>query len=76
MRAVVIIVVILLVLVLLGWLKFSTNDGNPAIQLDTQEIQDDTNRAVEGVKGAAEKVDEQIDIEVRRKPEADESATE
>jgi hypothetical protein len=67
MRAVIVIVVIVLVLGLVGWLKFSSPDGDPILRVDTDKIKQDTSELVEKAKdvvdGTAENVDANIDLE-------------
>lgn len=56
MRALVIAIVVVLVLALLGWLRFSTPDGKPTMQIDTQEMQEDSGEIVEQGKAAVENI--------------------
>ncbi len=74
MRAVLVIVVILIVLGLVGWLRFGSPDGDPAISVDSQKVRQDTSaivektkevtrNAVNGLDTAAENIDASIDRE-------------
>ncbi|MFG0263184.1 MAG: hypothetical protein ACF788_12400 [Novipirellula sp. JB048] len=68
MRAVIIIVVLVLVFVLIGWIRFGSLDGDPAVRVDTEKVKQDTSEMVEtskrAVDGAARKIDASIDREV------------
>lgn len=65
MRALIAIVLLMLVLGLIGWLRFSSPDGNPTIQVDTEKVKQDTAEIVEkskqAVDTAAKKIDANID---------------
>lgn len=52
MRAVIIIAFLILVLVAVGWIRFFSPDGNPAVQVDTDKVQEDTSTFVEESKRA------------------------
>lgn len=66
MRALIAIVVIVLVLLLIGWLRFSTPDGDPTIQMDTDKMKQDTSAIVDETKDAAEEISESVDEDVKR----------
>ncbi|MEZ6137675.1 MAG: hypothetical protein R3C53_22540 [Pirellulaceae bacterium] len=61
MRAVIAIAVILLILGFVGWLQFSSSDGDPTIRVDTDKIQQDTSEVVDKTKEAFEGMAEQVD---------------
>ncbi len=64
MRTVLVIGVIVVVLLLVGWLRFGTSDGNPTIQVDTDKVKQDTSAVVESAKDAIEEVDRRVDVDV------------
>ena len=68
MRAVVAIVLLLLVLGFVGWVQFSSPNGDPTIRVDTEKIKQDTSEIIEKTKetvdGAAEKIHASIDEEL------------
>lgn len=75
MRAIIVIAVIVLVLGLVGWLRFSSPDGDPTIRVDTEKVRQDTSAIVEkskeAVDGAARSIDraaENVDASVDREP--------
>jgi hypothetical protein len=47
MRALILIAAIVLVLALVGWVTFSRDDGRTSINLETQEIRQDTKQMLE-----------------------------
>ncbi len=61
MRAVIIVAFLILILVAIGWLRFFSPDGDPAVQIDTDKVQEDTSAFVEESKrivgDAAEAID-------------------
>ena len=65
MRALAVIAVIVLLLSIVGWLKFSSPDGNPTIRVDRNKIEHDTavmvDESKEALDQAAQKVDASID---------------
>jgi hypothetical protein len=58
MRALILIVALVLVLALVGWVTFSRDDGRTSINLETQEIRQDTqdilDRGSEALKQAGD----------------------
>jgi hypothetical protein len=62
MKAFLILLALLLVLVVAGWLTFGRTDGKPAVILETEQIQQDTEEATEKGKellhDATQKVEE------------------
>ncbi len=61
MRAIVVVVVLLFILVLVGWLRLSSQDGNPSIQLETDKVKEDTATIVEKSKQAIDNATETSD---------------
>jgi hypothetical protein len=61
MRALIVLIVVILVLVLAGWISFSKSSDRSSINLETQQIQKDTDRAMESgsnlLRNAGEAVD-------------------
>ncbi|MCC9655059.1 hypothetical protein [Rhodopirellula halodulae] len=75
MRAFIFIAAIVLVLVVLGWLRFTSDDGDPTVRVDTDKVRQDTSSLVETSKdaadGAAQTIDraaESIDASIDREP--------
>ncbi|QDS94475.1 hypothetical protein FF011L_32540 [Roseimaritima multifibrata] len=68
MRAIIVVAIVVLVLALVGWIQFSSPDGNPTIQIDTEKVKEDTSTLVEKAKGAAEEVDRRVDVDVDTSP--------
>lgn len=75
MRGVIVVVVVVLVLALLGWLRFSSPSGDPAVRIDTAEIQEDTGEIAEQGRAAINRMHAEIqdDEEVRPDPPRDAS---
>lgn len=76
MRALLVAVVVVIVLALLGWLRFGTPDGNPTLQIDTEEIREDSGEIVEQGKAAVENIhaevqEEEAEERVRNSPNRD-----
>lgn len=69
MRALLVIVVIALVLVFVGWLKFSSPDGNPTLQVDTDKVKHDTQHIVEGTKDVVHEATEDVDHAIEHEPD-------
>lgn len=57
MRAVLILVVIALLMVLAGWLTFAKNGSQTSINIETQKIEHDTDRAIQRGKEVLQKVE-------------------
>lgn len=68
MRALIVIAVIVLILGLVGWLQFSSPDGDPTIRVDTDRIKQDTSEIVEKTKDAVDRTVEKIDASIDREP--------
>lgn len=67
MRTLIAVTVIVLILVFVGWLKFGSQDGNPGVSVDTGKVRRDTEAVVESVEGAAQEIDDRVDIEIKDK---------
>lgn len=67
MRVLIVICVILLVLAVIGWLRFSSDSGDPTIRLDTEKIQTDSSEMMrqsrQAIDSAAREIDASIDAE-------------
>jgi predicted PurR-regulated permease PerM len=64
MRAVIVVAVLLLILgliVLVGWVGFSSPDGDPTLRVDTDKVQRDTSAIVENAKEVANEAAVNID---------------
>ncbi len=68
MRAVIVVVLLAFVLGLIGWLRFSSPDGNPTIQVDTDKVKHDTEQIVEKSKQAIEAATDRVDATVDPEP--------
>lgn len=62
MRTLIAVVVLVVVFALIGWLRFGTTNDNPAVEIDTDKVRDDTSAVIEKSKqaigGAADKMKE------------------
>lgn len=47
MKAVLVVAAILALLFCLGWMSFASNDGNPSVTIDTEQVKEDTATAVQ-----------------------------
>ncbi|WP_404305396.1 hypothetical protein [Neorhodopirellula lusitana] len=63
MRTLIIAGVIIVVLVLVGWLRFSSPEGDPTIRVDTDRVKQDTSNIVEKAKDAASEVERRADYD-------------
>ena len=61
MRALIFIVAIVLILALIGWISFSRTPGQSSINLETQKIQQDTDRALESGSKLLREASEAVD---------------
>jgi hypothetical protein len=61
MRAIVFLAFVVLILALIGWVSFSKDAERSSINLETQEIKEDTQKAMESGAQLLEKAGEQID---------------
>ncbi|WP_182868177.1 hypothetical protein [Stieleria mannarensis] len=69
MRAVIGIVVLLLVLAWVGWVQFSSPDGDPTLRVDSDKVRQDTAEIVEKSKHVVERAAEEIDENLESEPE-------
>ena len=65
MKALLIAVAILVLLFVAGWWSFNLYDGGASINVETEEIREDTSEMVDGGRRAVEEIDERVDVEVR-----------
>ena len=68
MRAILILVFVVVILALVGWVTFSRDGDRTSINIETQEIKDDSRKMIESGKSFIEKAEEKIDETIR--PEA------
>jgi cytoskeletal protein RodZ len=61
MRALILLVVVILVLALAGWISFSKSPDRSSINLETQQIQQDTDRALESGSNLLREAGEAVD---------------
>lgn len=61
MRALLVIVIIVLLLVILGWLRFSSPDGNPTLQVDTEQMQQHADQVVDSTQQAADEASREVE---------------
>ena len=61
MRALIFVVAIVLILALVGWISFSSTPGQSSINLETQKIQQDTDRALESGSELLRKAGDAVD---------------
>ena len=73
MRAILAIVLLLIVLGFVGWLQFSTTDGDPTIRVNTEKVKQDTSEIIDKSKNLIDNAAEDIDQAV--KSDADGNAT-
>ena len=70
MRAIAVVIVIVLILVAIGWLQFSSPNGDPTIRVDTEKVSSDTSAVIEQSKQAVDRAAEKIDASIDREPVA------
>jgi hypothetical protein len=58
MRALILLVAIVVVLALLGWVTFNRGDGRASINLETQEIREDTRQVLQSGSEALDRAGE------------------
>ncbi len=61
MRALIFIVAIVLILALVGWISFSKTPGQSSINIETQKIQQDTDRALESGSNLLREASDAVD---------------
>lgn len=72
MRALIAIAIVVLILALVGWISFSFSDGRSSINLETEEIKQDTQKALESGSDLLKKVETELE---ETRSQADEPAT-
>lgn len=68
MRVLAVIVVIVLILAAVGWLQFSSLDGEPTVRFDTEKARQDTSEVIDQSKQAIDRAAEKIDASIDRDP--------
>ena len=56
MRALLIILGILVILVIIGWIRFSNDGGDPTIQIDAEKAREDTAEVIDRTEEAIDNV--------------------
>jgi hypothetical protein len=69
MRAFLILVAIVLVFALVGWISFSKGPGRASINLETEEIREDTQHAMQSGGELLHKAGDKMQNEANRPPE-------
>ncbi|QEG00640.1 hypothetical protein Mal15_47110 [Stieleria maiorica] len=69
MRAVIGIAVLMLVLAWVGWVQFSSPDGDPTIRVDSDKVRQDTAEIVEKSKQVVDRAAESVDENLETEPE-------
>ena len=69
MRLVILIIVILVICSLIGWITFSKGPGHSSINIETDQIQSDAERAVQSGAQVLRNAGEQIDSRVSQQKE-------
>ena len=60
MRALILIAAIILLMALVGWVTFGTGPGRSSINLETEQIRQDTREALESGANAIHKAEEAV----------------
>lgn len=61
MRALIVILLLVVVLGLVGWVQFSSPDGDPTIRVDTDKVKRDTAEVVDKSKQVFDDVTQEVD---------------
>lgn len=61
MRVLIAVVVIIAVLAFVGWIKFSSPDGDPTLRIDTNKVKQDTSAIVDKSKEITHRAVDQVD---------------
>lgn len=69
MRALIVIVALGLILALVGWISFSKGPDRASVNLETGEIRQDTQRAMQSGAELLHKAGDKIESEMNRQPE-------
>jgi hypothetical protein len=68
MRGLILLAVIVLICVLVGWITFTREPGRATINLETQEIRDDTKEVMNSGAELLQKAGDEIDSDHRPAP--------
>jgi hypothetical protein len=67
MRGILILILVVVVLAVVGWISFNRDGDRASINLETQEIREDTQKAIDSgaelLKRAGEKIDKTVDTD-------------
>ena len=78
MRAIIFLAVVVLIMVLVGWISFSSQPGRSTINVETQKIEQDTEKIVESgknlIREAGDAVDGAVETDEERAVEPVETA--
>ena len=66
MRALIAILLLALILGLVGWVQYSSTDGDPTFRVNTEKVKQDTSAIVERSKRAIDATSERIDQSIER----------
>jgi len=61
MRAIIVIIFLVLILAAVGWLRFSSPNGNPSVEIDAAKVRQDTSEVIESSKRAVGAAADDID---------------
>ncbi|MDV6034857.1 MAG: hypothetical protein F9B45_33155 [Phycisphaera sp. RhM] len=73
MRAIVGIAILLLVLAWVGWVQFSSPEGDPTMRVDTDRVRQDTAVIVEKSKQVIDETAEKVDASLDTEPHDDDT---
>ncbi|TWU25420.1 hypothetical protein Pla52o_17210 [Novipirellula galeiformis] len=68
MRALIVVVVLLVILGLVGWVRYSSPNGDPTLRVDTEKVKEDTSAIVEKSKQAVDDAARKIDASIEQTP--------
>jgi hypothetical protein len=66
MRGLLILIVVIFVLVLVGWITFSRDSGRASINVETNEIREDTGELMQKGSEALQEAEEEISPDAKR----------
>jgi hypothetical protein len=69
MRALIFFVAIVLILALAGWISFSKSPGRSSINLETQQIKQDTDRALQSGSNLLKEAGDAVDHSTEPQPQ-------
>lgn len=61
MRVLIAVIVVVAVMVFVGWIKFSSPDGDPTLRVDTNKMKQDTSAIVDKSKELTHQAVDQVD---------------